>query len=126
MKYLGIDFGLKNIGLATASFDNKIAFPYLVLQNNKNLFNELTKIITKEKIVAVVVGESRDYAGRPNKIMSKINKFIDELKNITGLPIYLESEFMTSVQAKHLQGENKLHDASAATLILQAYLDRSV
>ncbi len=123
-KFLGIDFGTKRIGLATANSVDKIAFPYMVIENNKNLLAEISKVIFNEEIDCIVIGDSRDYAGRPNKIMPKINKFIDELKSKTGLPVYLHLEFMSSAQAKHLQGENRMHDASAAAIILQSYLDQ--
>ena len=38
--------------------------------------------------------------------------------------MYLEPEFLTSHQAQKIQGKNDLLDASAATIILQSYLDR--
>jgi hypothetical protein len=40
--------------------------------------------------------------------------------------VIYEPEFMTSVQASRITGENDMLDASAAALILQSYLDKQV
>ena len=47
-------------------------------------------------------------------------------KNETKLEIFFEPEFMTSAQAEQIQGKNDMHDASAATIILQSYLDKNL
>ena len=124
MRYLGIDFGAKRVGLAVSDDTGRMAFPYLVLENGGNLLEDIVLIIKKEKIGEVVVGESTDFKGEPNKIMKGIKEFSEILKNKIDLPIFFEPEFLTSAQALHLQGKNKMHDASAATIILQSYLDR--
>jgi RNase H-fold protein (predicted Holliday junction resolvase) len=41
-----------------------------------------------------------------------------------GLIIHLEPEYLTSHQAQHIQGVNKMLDASAAAIILQSFLDK--
>jgi putative holliday junction resolvase len=124
MKYLGIDFGSKRIGLAISDEEGKMAFPYSVILNNEKLTEEIEKIIKKEKIEAVVIGESKNFAGELNEIMAEIEDFKKELEEKTKLKVFLEPEFMTSIQAERIQGKNKMHDASAAAIILQSYLDR--
>lgn len=124
MKYLGIDFGSKNVGLAVSDQAGQMAFPKDVLFNDKNLLKNLVDLIKKEKIEGVVFGESVDYAGSPNKIMTELNAFVEQLKKEIDIPIFFEPEFMTSLQAIRLQGKNEMLDASAATIILQSYLDK--
>ncbi len=124
MRHLGIDFGTKRVGTAISDEGNEMAFPHSVILNNKNLFAEIEKIIKEEGIGVVVIGESKDFAGKPNKIMVEIEEFKKILTEKTKLPALFEPEFMTSVQAKQTQGKNEMHDASAATIILQSYLDR--
>ena len=126
MKYLGIDFGSKRIGLAISDEMGKIAFPYSVILNNKELIREIGRIIEKEKIGEIVIGESKNFKGEPNKIMVKIKKFKEALEKETKLKVYLEPEFMTSQQAEQIQGKNDMHDASAAAIILQSFLDSHV
>lgn len=124
MKYLGIDFGAKRVGLAVSDDTGRMAFPYLVIQNENTLLDQILTILEKEKIDEIVIGESKNFEGEKNKIMKEIEEFVAALKTKISLPIFLEPEFMTSVQAEHLQGKNEMSDASAATLILQYYLDR--
>ena len=126
MKYLGIDFGSKRIGIAVSDDEGKMAFPYSVVSNDRNLLEEIEKIIKEEKIETIVIGESKDFKGEPNKIMAGINKFRRELEDKTKIKVFLEPEFMTSSQAEHIQGKNEMHDASAAAIILQSFLDKKI
>ena len=124
MKYLGIDFGGKRIGVAVSDEDGKMAFPHSVILNSKNTLDEIEEIIEKEKIESIVIGESKDFKNMPNKIMVEIEKFKKELEEKTKLEVFYQAEFMTSAEAEHIQGKNDMHDASAATIILQSFLDK--
>ena len=124
MKYLGIDFGSKRVGLSVTDENGQMAFPYSVILNNEKLLIEVEKIIAKENIKVIVIGESKNFAMEPNKIMKEIEEFKKTLEEKIKLPIYLEPEFMTSSQAELIQGKNQMHDASAATIVLQSYIDR--
>lgn len=124
MRYLGVDFGTKRIGISVSDENLSFALPHSVLDNDKKLIEKIKKIIAENGVGLVVLGESLDYAGKPNKIMDKIEEFKKILEEETKIKIILEPEFMTSSQAKLLQGENKMHDASAASIILQSYLDK--
>lgn len=124
MKYLGIDFGSKKVGLATSDDNGEMAFPYCVIENNKNLLENILEVIEKENVEVVIIGESKNFKNEPNKIMKVIEKFKENLEKETNLKIYLEPEFMTSQQAERLQGKNEMLDASSATIILQSFLDK--
>jgi len=124
MRYLGIDYGAKRIGIATGDSDGGMAFPHAVLPNDKKLISAIKSMCEKEHIDAIVLGESLDYKMKPNVIMEKITPFKNELEDATGLPVHFEREFMTSAAAEHLQGKGEMIDASAAALILQSYLDK--
>jgi putative holliday junction resolvase len=145
MKYLGIDFGSKRVGVAVSDDTGRMAFPYSVISNDAHstnltsslksssgqakLLDQVVEIIEKEKIEAIVIGESKNYAGEPNEIMVEIEKFKKALEDLSvregKLKVFLEPEFMTSAQAKQITGENEMHDASAAAIILQSYLDKN-
>ena len=124
MRYLGIDFGEKRVGIAISDEDGKIAFPNAVLANDKDLFKNIVDLCMKNAIEVVVMGESRDYQGQINEIMWKIDGFKKQLETI-GFKVIFEPEFMTSVQASQVTGENKMLDASAAAIILQSYLNKN-
>jgi putative holliday junction resolvase len=123
MRYLGIDFGEKRVGIALSDEDGKIAFPNVVLVNDGDLIKNIVDLCMKNAVEVVVMGESRDYKGQINSIMWKIEGFKKQLEMI-GFKVVFEPEFMTSVQASQITGENKMLDASAAAIILQAYLNR--
>ena len=124
MRYLGIDYGAKRVGIALSDTEGGMAFPHTVLPNDKKLITTIKELCDKEHIAEIVLGESLDYKMKPNVIMEKIIPFKKELENATGLPVHFEREFMTSAAAEHLQGKGEMLDASAAAIILQGYLDK--
>ena len=56
-------------------------------------------------------------------IEKEIDFFVDKLKKKFALPVLLEKEFLTSVEARRYEDEGET-DAKAAALILQRYLDK--
>jgi putative Holliday junction resolvase len=124
MRYLGIDFGEKRVGIAISDEEGKIAFPTAVLINDKELLKNIVDLCMQNAVETVVMGESRNYQGQINEIMWRIEGFRKQLETI-GYKVIYEPEFMTSVQASQITGENKMLDASAAAIILQSYLDKS-
>lgn len=136
MKYLGIDYGSKRVGLSLSDENGMMAFPYKIIKNDLELIDTVHNICGQEEISAIVLGESTDLSGKPNKIMGSIEEFKRNLEAELDLPIYFEKEFMTSIFARGNEGkkvddarkdkkiENKKIDDSAAALILQRYLDR--
>ncbi len=123
MKFLGIDYGTKRIGLAVSDENGKLAFPREVVKNNGELFRKIERIIYAEKVSEVVVGESLDFAGLPNLLMKEIDFFVVSLEKKFKIAVCLEKEFLTSVEARRY-GQGDQVDASAAALILQRYLDK--
>lgn len=124
MRILGIDYGEKNVGIALSSEEQDFAFPHSVINNDEHLLNKIGKIIKEEDVGEIVIGESLNYAQEENPIMEEIKKFVVELKERFGLPVHYEVEILTSVQARRIQGHSKSIDASAASLILNTYLEK--
>ena len=124
MKLMGIDYGSKRVGIAITDQSGVMAFPRSVLPNDKNLVSVVKKICLDEKIEKIIIGDSKDSNMKDNTIMQSVRRFANVISNGTNLPIEFELEFMTSQQAILIQGENDMIDASAATIILQSYLDK--
>lgn len=122
MRYLGIDYGEKRVGVAVSDPTKTICTPLAVLKNGPDLLIELNRICRDNDIEAIVVGESKNFQLRDNFIMKEIRPFVDKLKNELNLPVHLHPEYMTSAEAGHIQGINSMLDASAAALILKSYL----
>ncbi len=126
MIYLGIDYGSKYIGIACSDEMGSMAFPMHVLKNNKTVMNVIEKICKEKNIDQIVIGNSVDQNGIPNKIQDKISEFASALEKQTGLAVKYEKEQFTSAHARHGGGETKGRiDSSAAALILQRFLDRT-
>ena len=136
MKILGIDYGSKRVGLALSDEDASFAFPYKIIPNNMELLDTIHNICGEEEVGAIVLGESRDLSGEPNKIMGSIEELKRNIEADLDLPVYFQKEFMTTIEARGRDGkevnnakkvkknEQVQADASAAALILQRYLDK--
>ena len=124
-RFLGIDFGTKRIGLAISDENKMLAFPKEVILNDKNVFERLGEVIKEENILEIVVGESMDFDGEPNKVAKEIEIFILKLKTEFNLLVHKQKEFLTSVEARRYKDKDRQNgvDAGAAALILQRYLD---
>lgn len=123
MKYLGIDYGTKRIGLALSDEEGRMAFPLEVVSNDSKLFTALENVIKENDVKKVVLGESKNYKMEDNAIMKDILELKDIIEKTMDIDVELQPEFMTSVEAEKFQGKNVLVDASAAAIILQSYLD---
>ncbi len=125
MRYLGIDFGLKRVGLALSDESGTLAFPHSVLSNNKELITKTGEIAREQKVKAIILGESKDLGGEANPLMKEITAFKAALIKETKKPVHFEPEFWSSFQAARYQVKTNKLDASAAAIILQSYLDRN-
>lgn len=124
MKFLGIDYGTKRIGLATADSQNQIATPLKIIDNNGDALSEVIKICAKKNIETVVVGESTDRTGEYNPVMGPAQEFAQELINTTETDVVFVDEFQSTVEASQQPGSTTYVDGSAAAVILQRYLDK--
>lgn len=134
MRYLGIDYGTKKVGLALSDEAGTMGFPYSIVPVTPQLTDAVARIIAQEDVGAVVMGESRSLAGGDNAVMAAARAFAAELAERTGVPISYESEVYTSALARRAperEGKSRSGkrpprsvDASAAALILTSYLSR--
>lgn len=124
MKILGIDYGSKRIGIAISDEGGKVAFPKTVLLNDKKLFDNLETLIKEEDISQIVLGESKDFKMKDNPIMKEIIFFKKTLEEKFNIEVIMHPELLSSHQAVKMSGNNNsMLDASAATIVLQSYLD---
>ena len=116
MKLLGLDYGDKRIGIAVSDETMTFAFPRVVLQNTKTVFEEIKKICGDENIAKIVVGMPTSFSGGKSAQAEKTEKFGKALEAFLGIPVGYENEIFTTKIGRD--------DASAAALILQSYLDK--
>ena len=123
-KYLGIDYGEKRVGIAVSDVEGKLAFPKIVLENSHELTKQISDLCQEFKAEVIVIGESKNYKGEDNKINPQIISFKREISSLIKLPIFLEPEFMSSMQVEKTFGKTDMLDASAAAIILQTFMDK--
>ena len=107
MRHLGIDYGSKRVGLAISDEEGTLAFPYKIIPNNLELVDMIHNICGEEDITAIVIGESHDLSGKPNKIMGSIEEFKRNIEIELEIPVFFEKEFMTSVFARGNDGKKE-------------------
>lgn len=123
MRYMGIDYGSKRIGVAVSDEAGQFAMPLIVLKNSKNLIDEIVSVAQENKILTIIIGESKNYKGEANAILPESMNVKKDLE-AKGFVVNFEPEFMTSTNAERFQGKHDMLDASAAALILQSFLDK--
>ena len=96
MKFLGIDYGDKKVGLATSDEEGNMAFSKEVLENTSSLVENIENIVKSENIDAVVIEESRNFKGEENVIMKRIKPFKESLEKTLNKPVYFEPELFSS------------------------------
>jgi putative Holliday junction resolvase len=127
VKYLGIDYGSKWVGVAVSNENGTIAFPRSTLANDKGLTKSLREIISKEKIGRIIVGDTRTHGGGSNPVTEEAEAFIEDLARETRLPVSRVFEVFSSIEASRYAPKGQGHDdAAAAAVILQRFLDMNV
>lgn len=133
MRYLGVDYGSRKVGLALSDEAGAMGFPHAIVTNTPRLVDELCALIAKENVGAVVIGDSRNLAGGDNPIAEDAHALGEVLVLRAGVPVFYESEVFTSAEARRLPAGRQARpsrapkaradvDASAAALILTSYL----
>lgn len=120
-KYLGIDWGEKRLGLATADSETGLALPFATVSN----LEEVLESLEKEAIDIIVLGQPRKLSGQAADNPRWL-EFHRLLQARAGRPIRLADERLSSLAADSREGrpeEKAGRDETAAAIILQDYLD---
>ena len=124
MKYLGIDYGAKRVGLALSDEEGTIAFPRAVVPNDEKLLQFVYRMCEEEKVGQVVIGDTRTVSGADNPVTAQADKFVEEFAKLTAIPIERTFEGWSSIEAsRYAEKGNEHKDEAAAAIILQRFLD---
>ena len=121
---MAIDYGAKRVGIASTDETGSFSLPRVVLENNGTLLDKVLEFKKDEKIEKIIIGESKNFDGSANPIQKEIEKLKSELEK-RGVEVVFHPEIFTTVEARRLQGQTEMTDASAAALILKSYIDSS-
>lgn len=133
-RILGLDYGMRRVGMAITDPSRSMVFPRPVLVNTgeKALFEALKVFCENEGISLIVVGYPYDDAHVENAQTQRMKDFGTKLSAFLGIPVEYEDEKYTTAEAEALLDssgydykEKKLHrDGIAAMIILQSYISR--
>ena len=124
MRFLGIDYGQKRLGLALSDDKGVFAFPKETIPNDATTEDRIRNIVTREKVTKIIYGDTRAVNGAENPVTKEAEGFMQTLKAHTGVDVEGVWEAWSSVEASRFAPKGKEHDdAAAAAVILQRYLD---
>jgi putative holliday junction resolvase len=133
-RYLGLDIGSRRIGVAVTDELGLTAQPVLTLERRNNRredLRSLARLCRRFGVAGIVVGNPLRLSGEAGERAAKTQAFATELGELTGLPVHLWDERLTTNEAHRILYEagrarpkhRKVVDQVAATLILQSFLD---
>jgi len=137
-RYLGLDIGSRRIGVAVSDELGLTAQPVLTLDRrssrrpiSRDDLRSLARLCRRFGVVGIVVGNPVHLSGAPSPQAANTQAFAAELGELTGLPIHLWDERLTTHEAHQIlyqaghprQKHRKVVDQVAATLILQSFLE---
>ena len=130
LNYLGLDWGVSDVGVSFSDAETKIAFPLLVLKNDKDLLRKLGEIISQKSVGTIVVGipfHSMDKSGSYEG-----TRLGEALNKLFSVDIAYQDEMFTTKMAeanlidRGVKNISRFDDSEAARIILQEWLDRLV
>ncbi len=137
-KYLGIDFGLKRVGISVSDDSKKFAFQRDHIINDDKLFGNLIRLIKEENISLIVLGYPLRFNSEKTHSTEEVEKFKQQFINILNTNslqikiVFFDERFTSSLASYNLSNsglskkkrQNKgLIDSISAQIILQDYLD---
>lgn len=127
---IGFDYGAARIGIALSDPDGILASPQPFLANDENTALKLQEIFAENQPIYCVLGYPRHLSGALGSSSSAVEDFAGLLEEISGVPIFLIDERLTTRQAsQHLRQVGKrtheqksLIDSQSAVVILESAL----
>ena len=137
MRWMGLDFGSKTVGVAVSDPLGLTAQPVeIVRRKSENKLRQtlarIEELIREYRVTELVLGFPKNMNNTLGERAAKSLEFKEMLERRTGLPVVMWDERLTTVEANRAMLEGKVRreergryvDAIAAVLILQGYLDR--
>ncbi len=124
MKFLGIDYGEKRVGIAVSDESATFALPKDVIPNDASMLEKIQLLIEEERIREIVIGDALAEGGGQNQITAKADAFAETLGKLASAPVHRSREAWSSQEAARFAPPGETHnDSAAAAIILQRFLD---
>ena len=135
MRVLGLDLGTKTLGLAISDRSNTLGKVLGVIRYNDyaELIIELKKVIAENEVGTLVLGLPKNMDNTLGFAAQRSLDFKEMLEKEIKLPVLLEDERLSTVEAENILLEADLSrkkrksiiDGMAALIILESYLRRN-
>jgi len=133
-RILGIDYGSRRIGIAISDPDGRIASPHGVVRGSGSVAEDaraVARLAASLEAAEFVVGLPLHMDGSESDQTALTRAFAAALEKLAAGPVHLHDERLSSRAADELLAGRSLtrkkrrarHDAIAAAVILQGYLD---
>jgi putative holliday junction resolvase len=130
-RFLGIDFGERRIGLAVSA-EGELVLPLCTVErrSDREAIERIAGIARDESVERLVVGEPLRVDGTRGAAADRARAFAARLERLSGLPVTLHPETLTTVAARERLREAGVDlrrfpgrlDAVAAQVLLEDYL----
>jgi len=134
VRSLGIDYGVRRVGVAISDPLNSIAMGVATLQvkSMKDAVTKVSEICHEKNASTIVVGLPLNMNGTIGPMAEKVERFVEQLREVTGIEVVTSDERLSSAMAERTlleadmsrQKRKGVIDKLAAQVILQGYLDR--
>ena len=135
MRYMGLDFGDKTVGVALSDERGLIAQPYETIERERanklrRTYARIEEIIVSEGVTEIVLGFPKNMNNTEGERVKLTEEFKENLERRTRLPIHLVDGRLTTVAADRVlsdmdvaKKDRKTYiDKVAAALILETFL----
>jgi len=132
-RVLALDLGDVRIGVAISDPERRLAVPLGTVQVGRppGEMRAVADLVAANDVTTVVVGEPISLDGTHGARAAHAASFADALRAFVGVPVVLHDERLSTVEAERAlraagvtgRRRRRVVDASAAQVILQAWLD---
>lgn len=130
---LGLDLGDARIGVAISDPERRVAVPVGTVHVGRppGELLAIAELARERGASLIVVGLPLSLRGEHGTRAGHADAFVDALGGVVEVPVELQDERLSTVEAQRAlaaagtrgRGRRRVVDASAATVILQAWLD---
>ena len=131
-RVLGLDLGDARIGVAISDDARRLAVPLGTVRTGAPAdVKAIAELVREHDVTLIVVGHPLLLSGEAGERAHHAERFADALRGLLPVPVTLHDERLSTVQAERALREAGARgrdrrgavDRSAATVILQAWLD---
>jgi putative holliday junction resolvase len=133
MRFLGLDYGSKRIGIALSDPDGTMAFPLETIQvkPDGSHLNDIKALIDAYQVAKLVVGLPYNMDGSLGDRAHEVVRWGGQIEAFLGIPVIFWDERLSTSEAHEMlmninvKGRKRkaIVDKIAASIILKGYLD---